>query len=277
MQTNYKTELGKSYMILAGGQREDMFSVQMLTENHIRGLLPFEKRSFNGEIQFFYDVTGMCSLASRVQKIPLGEKDIRRLFQELYCVFEEIYSYFLKTEGLMLQADYIFETQERVFFCYCPSEEIERSGFTIETFAEELLDQIDNEEEEALQLAYRFYALVKDAKKGILFILEEVLTEKNCLLESTEPQEQISVDEICVCAEREDAPAEKQRIKKTGPDVYTVGFFLLSFLVSLCYLFVVPFSSTRNVQMVPIAVFMAISSIVGMAAGFIDIDIVRKK
>ena len=74
MKADYKTELGKSYMILDCVEKEESFAMQMLKENHIQGLLLFEKRSFNGEVQFFYDVTDMNPLAKQMKESPLSKK-----------------------------------------------------------------------------------------------------------------------------------------------------------------------------------------------------------
>lgn len=262
MKTGYETELGKSYMVL-DCEKEDSFAVQMLEENHIQSLLPFERRHFNGELQFYYDVTGMCTLTERIQKIPLEAKDIRRILQGLYCVFEEIHSYFLEADRLLLQAEYIYETSQKVFFCYYPSKEAERWGATIELFAENLLDQIDNEDEEALQLAYQFYALVKDAKKGILYILEEILTDEEPVLPSLQMLQEISADEMSV-------PENEEKTVEKKPDVYIVGCFLLSFLCCLLNFFMLP-----GLHLVA-GIIMALST-AGIILGWTDIDIKRKK
>ena len=266
MKTNYKTELGKSYMVLDCEKKEDSFALQMMEENHIENLLTLEKRCFNGEVQFFYDVTGMTPLADVAGKTPLREKECRRLLQGLYCVFEEVHSYFLEPQGLLLQAEYIYETPEKILFCYYPSNEVGKEGMTIEAFAEKLLDQIDNSDDDALELIYRFYALVKDAKKGILYILEEVLTEVDMsrMPEEESLLEELETDEIFVLEEKEEIAAEK-------PDVYTVGCFLLSLVAGICCFFLL------KPEMRIASAILTVISFGGIIAGLTDIDIKRKK
>ncbi len=270
MKTDYKTELGKSYLVLDCEEREDIFAMQMLEENHICSLLPFERRCFNGELQFFYDVTEMCTMAERVEKKPLGAKDVRRLLQGLYCVFEEIHSFFLEADGLLLQAEYIYETQDKMLFCYFPSKEVDGLDFGIEVFAEKLLDQLDNDDEEALQMAYQFYALVKDAKKGILYILEEVLTKEEPVYEPPRMPEEIPAADLTVSAE------EKKVAEKT-PDVCMVGCFGLSFLSCFCCLFLLPASFGIVTGVRVAAGILIVLSIAGIWMGWTDIDIKRKK
>lgn len=272
MKTEYKTELGKSYMVLQCDKKEDSFAMQMLEENHIRSLLPFERRCFNGKLQFFYDITGKCALADRAEKMSLGEKDVRRLLQGLYCVFEEIHSYFLGADGLLLQEEYIYEMQEKIFFCYCPSKEAH--GFGIEIFAERLLDQIDNDDEEALQLAYEFYAQVKDGKKGILYMLEEILTKEESkeepVFQTSQMFKEIPIDSPFV-------PAEEQKEAAKKPDLYMMVCFLLAFLCCFTCLFLFPASSMTFPGLRPVSGIIMVLSTAGMALEWTDIDIVRKK
>lgn len=272
MKTGYKTELGKSYMILDGVENEESFAVQMLEENHIQGLLYFEKRCFNGQLQFFYEVTDMHSLAERISQRPLTEKDVRRLLQGLYCVLEEIHSYFLASEGLLLQMEYIYETHDNLFFCYYPAKERNSWKASIEMFAEKLLDQIDKEDDEALELVYQFYAAVRDAKKGILYILEEVLTKSKSVpvIEEEPIQKQMVMNEISILKETEENATN-------SPDMCTIGCFLLSFLGSVCCFFIFPVSAIQIQALHVIAGILLLFSVAGVILGWTDIDIKRKK
>lgn len=265
MKADYKTELGKSYMILDCVEKEESFAMQMLKENHIQGLLLFEKRSFNGEVQFFYDVTDMNPLAKQMKESPLSEKKLRQLLQELYCVLEEIHSFFLSPEGILLQMEYMYEKGGRLFFCYYPVKEADKWEVSIEMFAEMLLDQIDHEDEEAVELAYQFYAEVKERKKGILYILEDVLTEEKPAFPAEEEPDYkpMDINETYILKEAETIAAKK-------PDMCTVGCFLLSSLGSVCCLFLSPALHAGA------SILLALS-IAGAVLGWTDVDIKRKK
>lgn len=277
MEAEYKKELGKSYLILEPPSREDDFSAQMMLENRIQGLLSFERRSFNGETKYYYDITGKRSLESHADKELLGEKDIRRLLQGLYCVIGELYSYFLETEGLLLRATYIYEEEEQMCFCYYPSDGTDSEEIAMVIFAEELLELIDHDDDEAVELTYRFYKSVKESGKGILHILEEVLVQ-----EVENPQKELYDDqqEMLLCWHNicEDESEKKAwLIKRSRPDICTEFFFLLSLLVSICYLSARRFSVILCTGTGAIGCLFVLASVVGMAAGFVDIDIARKK
>ena len=61
-------------------------------------------------------------------------------------------------------------------------------------FVEQLLEITDHEDEEAVELVYRFYKMVKESEKGIMRILEEVLIQET-LISEPEPEEEIYVYE----------------------------------------------------------------------------------
>ncbi len=264
MHAEYKKEMGKSYLFLEAGQTEEEFSTQMLLENQIQGLLGFEKRSFNGEIQFFYDITGKHSLESHVREELLQEKEVRRLLQCLYCVIEELHSYFLDAGGLLMESEYIYEDDKGFSFCYYPSEEKNTPEEKLMDFAEYLLEMIDHEDEDAVQLVYCFYKMVKESEKGILWILEDALIQ--------EISEKIPEEEVWYTQEKEH---EEPMEKRNSRDMYTIICFLISLLVSLCYLGTSSFTLIPNSAATVIAYVFVFASIPGIVAGFVDIE--RKK
>lgn len=276
MKTEYKKELGKSYLVVKPEQKEHVFSAQMLLENRIQGLLSFEKRSFNGETEYYYDITGKRSLESRARKELLGEKDVRRLLQGLYCVTGELYSYFLETDGLLPEPACIYEEEEQFFFCYDPSGKEETEQGAAKLFAQELLELINHDDEEAVELTYSFYKLVNESEKGILRILEEVLMQ-----EKEDSAEDLCEEQQEVLSLWYDEDAEEPKMtlftKRDRPDLWTVVLFLVSLLVSLGYLVALTLARIADTGTGILAGLFLIISATGMAAGFVDIDIARKK
>ena len=279
MIAEYKKELGKSYMIFKPEEKEDLFSVQMLIENQIQGLLCFERRVFNGESEYYYDITGKHSLDSRVQRELLREKDVRELLQGLYCAVSVLHSYFLKPENILVKSEYIYLDETGVYFGYYPSEEVRDMEDILTEFAENLQEQIDYEDEGAMHLTYRFYQMIQESEKGILRILEDVLTENSIrvIREEEEWTEKEAADQNLWDEIEEQRQEKENSLKKSKPDINTLVFFLLSFLVSLCYLICVSFPENRmNVTGIIACVFVFIS-ISGIVTAFIDIDIKKKK
>ena len=263
MQAEYKMETEKNYMILEAQQTEQFFSTQMLFENHISGLINFESRCFNGENKFFYDITGRHSLKEYTRKEMLRAKEIRKLLQNLYCAVVELHSHFLDAGGLLMNAEYIFRDEKGFCFCYYPPQESVSPEEKLKILAEQLLEMSDNEDEDTIELIYHFYKIVIESEKGIVRILEEVLTQEKNITEEIIP------------IEIEEAIPEKAIENKFYRDTSTVICFFMAFIVSLCYLIFYTFPHVPQTWTEVIACIFVFISLLGIAMGFVDIE--RKK
>ncbi|MBR4759088.1 MAG: hypothetical protein IK078_02935 [Lachnospiraceae bacterium] len=145
-------------------QRET-FILRMLTENRIQGLICPNVREFNGVKSLYYEVTGKQSLSSYAQNRPLEGEMVRILFETLLGLLQRLPEYCLGPEGLSLDAAQIFTDGKSVAFCYFPYEQND-DGQTTE-FSRQLIGMIDQDSEEAVMLAYRFYKLAGE-KRGDL-------------------------------------------------------------------------------------------------------------
>ncbi len=276
MKTTYKKEPGKSFLIVEpeGSQKE--FAIQMLLENQIQGLLDFDKRTFNGETLFYYDISGKHTIESVLEIRLLSEKQLRKLFQSLYCLVETLYAYFLDPGGIVLDFRYIYEDAQSCFFCYDPSvtdTEIEKN---MVSFMEELLGYVDHDDEKAVMTAYRLYRMVKEEDKNLLQMLQDVLSEEIKEIQMPDCEDKGGVFENETILEEidfwrqnaEDAPEMHLLKKKYPPDLCTAVCFALLFIVGLFFVFY------KNYI---IAVICFILSGLGGFSAFVDIDIKRKK
>lgn len=270
MNVTYIKDTGKKYMILQTDQKEHTFSALMIMQNDIRGLLPFECRMFNGKTEYYYDITGKHTLEESAQIQLLQEKDIRKLLQALYGMINELNSFFLEAKGLLLEAIYIYNEEENYYFAFHPSEEQTQMDDKLAVFAEQMLELIDHEDEECVWLTYRFYKMVKESEKGVMNILEDVLTQKRI----TEQEEKVFIDEKEPpwYTEEVEIPEKKFRV-----DYITVGCFFMAFVVSLCYLLFSPFPDVLKSFTGLLGCIFTVFSMLGMAAEFVDIDIAKQK
>lgn len=274
MNAEIKKEQGKTYLSFIPEQDYCNFSVQMLTENALKGLLPFEKRIFNGDTYFFFDITGGRRLRHRMEEELLGGSEVRRLLQSLYCLAGELYSYFLEPGCVILDPSYIYERENEYLFCYDSSANSEAEEENISNFANELISCIDHEDEEAVVLSYALYRASKEEGYSLLKILEEALKEGQKEETAEEKAVADTETEIADMFEDGEEKAEKEKILQ---DKYTAGIFFLLFVVSLSY-FVSGFSGGNlyQTQTIVMIIFL-ILSVPGMVLGFVAIDIKEKK
>ena len=179
-----KQETGGSYLVTRlhyEQSEEEAFAIRMLSENKIRGLLPLEIRSFNGERNLYYEITGLQSLEAFCRIKPLSGKMLRVLMGDLYGLCRVLPDYILKEDGITLSPDKIFTDTTGFYFCYEIGEAKEGTGEKTDeklAFAGQLLALLDHEDEEAVLYGYRFYKAAGETKE-LLCCLEKTLGEKN--------------------------------------------------------------------------------------------------
>lgn len=233
IKVTYKDDFERKYMLLQTEQEEDQFILQMMLENQIRGLLPFEKRLYNGKIMYYYDITGKHSLEDKMKKQPMKEDDIRKLLQGLYGIIMELNSYFLDASGILADPVFIYENEQEVCFCYVPLMRKNGSENKWSVFAEKLLDLADPDCEEAIYMVYEFYQQVKESTKTISGILEDLLREQNPAENEEEPEKE---EALPVWNELPEEEPENMQKKRNFPDITAMILFSISLIVSLCYL-----------------------------------------
>ncbi len=179
-----KQETGGSYLVIQlepEQSEEEAFALRMLCENRIRGLLPMQIRSFNGESNLYYEITGLQSLEAFCRIRPLSGKMLRVLMGDLYRLCRVLPEYVLKDDRITLTPDKIFTDTTGFSFCYAISDPKEQnSGKANEklAFAGELLGLIDHEDEEAVLYGYRFYKAAGETRE-LLGCVERTLGEKS--------------------------------------------------------------------------------------------------
>ena len=233
IKVTYKDDFERKYMLLQIQQEEEQFILQMMLENRIRGLLPFEKRLYNGEIVYYYDITGKHSLEDKIKKQLMKEDDIRKLLQALYGVIKELNSYFLDATGILTDPVFIYENEQEVCFCYIPLIREQEGENKWSVFAEKLLDLADPDCEEAIYMVYEFYQQIKESTKTISGILEDLLREQNPAEKEEESEKE---EDLPVWNELPEEEAENMQKKRNFPDITAMILFGISLIVSLCYL-----------------------------------------
>lgn len=238
MKTVYKKELHKNYMIIEKPQSISEFAVNMLMENEIPGLLPFEKRSFNGEENYYYDISGKRSLEHMVEEKPLKEGDVRNLLESLLLVIRSCRSYFLDISGLVLNFSTIFETEGFYSFCYYPQNVQEQIDMEekIQTFGENLIRYVDHEDDEAVSLVYEFYTMAKEDTLTIIQIIKQLLEK----VREEVPQQEMIMDKAEEPFFEKEAPTPETNAKEetsfeTKPDYLTMSIFIILAAGSIGY------------------------------------------
>ncbi len=162
MEIQYQRNLKNSYMVIIEPERplnpDGELAERMLQRQPLPGLLTWVSMEHEGDMTFWYQITGMQSLTDRLQQQSVDHTLLQGMLAVLLGLQEELPRYYLKPEHLLLRADQIFidTTGGRIRLCYAPmwSREPRES---LQELLEQLLPHIDHNDKTAVALAYGLY------------------------------------------------------------------------------------------------------------------------
>ncbi len=241
-----KKETGRSYLVIDLTDEEtdeEAFSLRMLTENRIKGLLPMRIRSINDKRSLYADVTDLAPLAVFCKNRQLSGSELGKLFQAISSIIRRLPDYFIDPSGLSFAADSIYTDGNEFSFCYLPGKSALDDGNAAEELARELIVLIDNDDSDAVFLGYGFYRTARESGGSIALCISRVLdTEKNESDRDTAGDDDKGAEEDTGSAGYRDVAGEDDSFgegqsKRSTPDVLQLMIFIILTLLGilLCY------------------------------------------
>lgn len=179
MITEYRKNLNRSVMITTLDSPELGYEIDMLKNNEIHGLLPFEIIAENGEWKTLHDITGQQSLDAWMDTQQMDIDFFRGLIRSVDGVCREFEPYLLDEDKLCLSPDHIFVKNgtKDLSFSYIP----ETGRAVTDSFRElleYLLTRIDHHDDVLVREAYAAYEKTGETGYSIHGLLDEPLIEE---------------------------------------------------------------------------------------------------
>lgn len=193
MITEYRKNLNRSVMITTLDAPELGYEIDMLKNNEIHGLLPFEIIAENGEWKTLHDITGQQSLDAWMDTQQMDTGFFRELIRSVDGICREFEPYLLDEDKLCLSPDHIFVKNgtRELSFSYIP----ETGKAVTDSFRElleYLLTRIDHHDEILVKEAYAAYEKTGETGYSIHGLMREPpLEEKRDIIQEdqAEPME----------------------------------------------------------------------------------------
>lgn len=209
MEMEYKRTWNQSVMILKEEPVKAGYELEMLKYNEIRGLLPVQAVSEDGEEHLCYDITGKKSLESYLENEKAEIILIRRLLENLIHLCREMDKYLLDENDLILKPELIFFNgeMEEWYFCY----EAGRKGNLKKEFSlfiEELIMKFEHGNQEETKIIYDLYQRTQEENYSLLELQELFFPLADKIQKDEEEENPYEYDKEY---EEEQRPLEKKR------------------------------------------------------------------
>ena len=159
MKTEYLRTASNSYMIIKDAEYLfEPYELQMVLRNKMEHLLSMQIMISDGKTEYWYDVTGMQSLAQKLTMQTAGGALVRKAAEEICGMKTELEEYLLQDIDIVYDPEMIFMDRKEtsIKFCYIPGFGTEKRG-GVKGLLEKFLQRLDHSDAAAVRLAYGLY------------------------------------------------------------------------------------------------------------------------
>ena len=159
MKTEYLRTASNSYMIIKDAEYLfEPYELQMVLRNKMEHLLSMQIMISDGKTEYWYDVTGMQSLAQKLTMQTAGGALVRKAAEEICGMKTELEEYLLQDIDIVYDPEMIFMDRKEtsIKFCYIPGFGTEKRG-GVKGLLEKFLQRLDHSDVAAVRLAYGLY------------------------------------------------------------------------------------------------------------------------
>ncbi|MCD8323591.1 MAG: FHA domain-containing protein [Clostridiales bacterium] len=159
MKVEYLRTAKKSHMIVKEADYPfEQYALKMIQNNRIPCLLQFQVIIEDGQVEYWYDVTGMQSLEKQYSLEAVGKKQLCLLLENLIGMKSVMEEYLLDDADIYFSTGMIYfdRFSKQLRFCYIPGLREERAQGIKELF-EEILQKLDHSEPAAVRIGYEMY------------------------------------------------------------------------------------------------------------------------
>ena len=158
MEVRYRNDLYGNYMLIeipiSSGSNQ--YAFKMLEKNKIPGVLSCKERMEDGKGYWYVDISKKKNLLQEYKEKEMQLEDMIMIFQQMIPILEELRTYLLSENMVVMDPEYIFRDLEagNLHVLILPWNTEERN---LQKLAEFFLEKINHKDENAVNAAYQFY------------------------------------------------------------------------------------------------------------------------
>ena len=211
MKVRYRNDLYGNYMQIEIPENTDtnLYPFKMLMKNKISGVLSCKERMEDGKAYLYVDIEGKRSLLQEYQEKEWQLEDMVSFFQEITYILEEIRSYLLHENMVILDPEYIFRDLENnnLYVLILPwfSE-----NKLLHKLAEYFLEKVNHKDENGVNAAYLFYRHQSQPNFSLYQFISILEKESILKRQKVKNMVQIQTKEVDVREEKEKTTVQKE-------------------------------------------------------------------
>lgn len=214
--------------IFTQNEYKEDYQMPMLRKNKIVGILSVDGCEVNGVGRYTYDISGLTSLKTLYEKKKIKKEDIEGIVRGLLRTAEVLRRYMLNPDNLLLQPEYIFQKEEKQFFCYLPGYEGDMN-VSFHELTEYFVKMLDYEDTEGIFLAYELHKATLQEHYDLPGIMKEYEKRKKDRRAERQKvkKEKIKTQEnygniFSLMEEEEENEEEKHKMQSYGQKKYEI-------------------------------------------------------
>lgn len=170
MKIQYQRSLNKTYMVIKELETMgDEFEWSMIDHQRLRGFLPFQLVISDGQVEIWYEITGLLSLDVYIETEKTGYQLLEKLIGGLQRAIEITENYMLQESSLCIQSQliYISPGTGAPVLAYVPGQQFDLRK-DLRDLIEQYMQHLDHSEQKAVDYVYQIYRKVADVNMSIL-------------------------------------------------------------------------------------------------------------
>lgn len=173
-------ELNRTLLILSGQEFsvEEDYRHRMLSENDIKGLIPLNFQSINGNREARFDITHLVSLSEYFSTSDVSREDVKGLFEAVLRTTESASEFFLEEGNILLGPDVIFydpNKQSYEFVCAPVSEPLEKQKSSIKDLLKFLMVKVDTNDDRLVEAIFEADEKTETERLGFTDLYEKLI------------------------------------------------------------------------------------------------------
>lgn len=181
----YKREMKHNYLIIEPLDDFKLgYECKMLLCNSIDGLLKFHLKQLDGSLQYYYEITSRQPLSRLLEKQCITSEEISLLLVHISQTLNQMESYLLKEEQILLDPDYIYIEQDSFFvsLCLIPGRMCNFPD-DLGKLLQYILSKVNHQDKDSVVLAYSLFQESQKENYGIDDLLKLLTGERQACKE----------------------------------------------------------------------------------------------